>query len=242
MKKTISPIIIGAGGVTSYLLPPLLRTYTIQNGLLIDGDILEKHNLDRQLFSEKSIGQNKAKALIAANKATKCFAAHPSYIDNSFPDSTYPDKGTHDILFIAVDNHPARRAALALARTAAIPVIIMANEYSTSQVLYWDPLFDYYGLDAFFPTTRFPEIATSNEGSPINCTGAVLESTPQLAMANAVSAALGLMVFYQWKQYDIDVEANCVPELFAIQHLPIELQTTVAGTIQSITVKDLLNQ
>lgn len=60
----INPFIIGAGGVASYLLPVLIKTFPIPNLWLRDADKLEERNLDRQLFSPDQIGQFKAEALI----------------------------------------------------------------------------------------------------------------------------------------------------------------------------------
>ena len=48
-KPKLNALIIGAGGVTSYMLPALKNSYDL-TVTLIDGDVLEKRNLDRQLF------------------------------------------------------------------------------------------------------------------------------------------------------------------------------------------------
>jgi tRNA A37 threonylcarbamoyladenosine dehydratase len=48
-KQKLKALIVGAGGVTSYMLPALKNSFDLEV-TLIDGDILEKRNLDRQLF------------------------------------------------------------------------------------------------------------------------------------------------------------------------------------------------
>ena len=48
-KPKLNALIIGAGGVTSYMLPALKNSFDLEANI-IDGDKLEKKNLDRQLF------------------------------------------------------------------------------------------------------------------------------------------------------------------------------------------------
>ena len=66
MKPSLNTIIVGAGGVTSYLLPALLNTFSATI-TLIDKDELELKNLDRQLFRKSDIGKPIAEALLAVN-------------------------------------------------------------------------------------------------------------------------------------------------------------------------------
>ena len=63
MKPKLNAVIIGAGGVTSYMLPALKNSFDL-TATIIDGDKLEKHNLDRQLFRNNAVGQYKAVALL----------------------------------------------------------------------------------------------------------------------------------------------------------------------------------
>ena len=60
----VNPFIIGAGGVASYLLPVLTKTFPCPKLWLRDADKLEEKNLDRQLFRNDQIGQSKAEALL----------------------------------------------------------------------------------------------------------------------------------------------------------------------------------
>lgn len=61
-------IMIGAGGTGSYVLPMLIERYESQSQdnliAVIDGDILEERNLNRQAFYLSDIGLNKAEALV----------------------------------------------------------------------------------------------------------------------------------------------------------------------------------
>src|SRR4051794_20617967 len=64
---------IGAGGIISQIAPTLVRK-GIGHIALLDDDIVEASNLNRQRFYEKDLGQNKAVAL-AQNLQGECIAA-----------------------------------------------------------------------------------------------------------------------------------------------------------------------
>ena len=55
--------IIGAGGVGSWLTPAICLLKNKNDVTVIDADILEKKNLNRQLFTDSEIGLSKADAL-----------------------------------------------------------------------------------------------------------------------------------------------------------------------------------
>jgi|TARA_R110001592_G_scaffold73141_2_gene223411 molybdopterin/thiamine biosynthesis adenylyltransferase len=199
MKQKLNATIIGAGGVTSYLLPALKRSFDL-NVVLFDADKLEKHNLDRQLFRNSDIGKYKAEALLKANMFRKSEAiAVCSYFEEDLLDTEYRlfFGSNCDVIICAADNHPARRAAIHAANEMKKPLIIAANEFSTSQAFFYDPQYnmEYQKID---PYARYPEIETSNEGSPIRCQGEALESTPQLAIANQVAASFANYLIWSW--------------------------------------------
>ena len=64
MKPKLKAVIVGAGGVTSYMLPALKNSFDLHL-TIFDGDRLEKHNLDRQLFRNNQVGEFKARALLS---------------------------------------------------------------------------------------------------------------------------------------------------------------------------------
>lgn len=226
----LSPIIIGAGGVASYLLFPLNKTFGIKDGILMDADLFEDKNLDRQMFPKSAIGKHKAVVLAKHNKIK--LLPVTQYLDSTTAGTIAPlarQMQNQVVVICLVDNHPARRAAIQLAQDIEAPIIIGANEYETSQALYdfpdtWPP--------QYRPTTRYPDMATSNSGSPINCTGEATESTPQLAMANMVTASLVLNLLWKWHGEDSYDPAEPLP------YQPIELQTTL-GSLETITYGDV---
>ena len=55
--------IIGCGGVGSAIVPSFCLLRTPDEVTLIDGDTIERKNLNRQMFDAGQIGMNKARAL-----------------------------------------------------------------------------------------------------------------------------------------------------------------------------------
>ena len=226
MKPSLNTIIVGAGGVTSYLLPALLNTFSATI-TLIDKDELELKNLDRQLFRKSDIGKPKAEALLAVNKVPRSNGnAIVEWMDTPMLDDVYFIEriADADVIIAAVDNHPARKCCFDAAERFGKPILVMANEYSTSQAMFWNPRWDINRLSEADPRLWYPEIETSSAGSPIRCTGEALESTPQLAMANNMSAAMGLHLLWTWFSEEAKFLED--PETF----LPIEFRTTFSAT------------
>lgn len=223
MKPPLNALIVGAGGVASYMLPALNNSFEL-SGILMDADILEEHNLDRQIFSKSHIGKHKAVALRQHHKLTGLLPL-PEYIDCGFVLRNADGLKDIEIVICLVDNHPARRACIETAAALDIPILMAGNEYETSQAIYYHPDMS----PSLMPQHRYPEIMTSEEGSPIRCTGDALESTPQLAVANQVAAGLANFLLWLWHG-----DKHYTPEKTE-GYEPIELNTTYAGT-KTLTV------
>lgn len=73
-------VIVGCGGTGSNLAPMLSRMMLKEKFLLIDGDSVEKRNVERQTFQEFDIGTNKARAL--AKKLNSNFKNAHYFYDN----------------------------------------------------------------------------------------------------------------------------------------------------------------
>lgn len=195
--------VIGAGGVSSYLLPPLLKTlrYLSKKAppvTVFDGDKLEPRNLERQLFVPASAEEKeyKASALVATAKVYE-----PEYKEKLFAINEYFHGGIEladgGLLFICVDNHVARKAALQACDRYYCNAVIAANEYTDSQAIWYNPFNSGTILD---PRVRYPEILSDESGdptSPVGCTAeAALQAAPQLAIANMTAAAYALQLFW----------------------------------------------
>lgn len=219
-----NPIIIGAGGVASYLIAPLCLTFQPSSILLIDKDVLEEKNLSRQLFRPDQIGQNKAEALGSLHADTNPKVTF-EHMTEWFTDAgALPEKT--DAIICCADNHLARFAAVQHADRIGCYCYIGGNEYLDSQAFVYHP--DWKGTQRDV-VVRYPNIATDHTGSPVRCQGEILESTPQLAVANMNCAAKLLHLMWVYERWvpentrNLDLEAKKK----IISHMPCELFTSL---------------
>jgi adenylyltransferase/sulfurtransferase len=116
---------IGAGGIISQIAPNLVRK-GIGKISLLDDDIVESSNLNRQRFYTKDVGVNKAIAL-ARNLKPECIVATeirgcPIRLEEAVSRPWL----TCDVAICGVDNNPARVLASWYFRKRGIPVIFAA--------------------------------------------------------------------------------------------------------------------
>jgi len=143
MKK-IHICVIGAGGTGTYFLKEFSRfahrgIRAISNMSIVDGDIIEAKNLERQAFSQDDIGLNKAACM--ASVLSEAFeldwVAYNFYLTSlSQLESIF--SGT-EIPFIigCVDNHACRLLLEEFFnKTDTIAYLDSANEYSTGEVVF----------------------------------------------------------------------------------------------------------
>ena len=174
------------------MLPQLLKMCDPNNGTItvVDGDKLEKRNLDRQLFTESQIGMNKALAL-------KHQYPQLSYIPMYFKRETAKeilDKTNPLVIFVAVDNHKSRAIILEyLDEMEGTIGIFGVNEYFDSQSYCYKSEWINTWAD---PRIRYPEIERDASPNPTNCQGEEAEATPQLAIANAMSGCMMMHLFW----------------------------------------------
>jgi molybdopterin/thiamine biosynthesis adenylyltransferase len=121
-----SVLCIGAGGIVSQIAPTLARK-GIGRIILLDDDIVEASNLNRQRFYEADIGKNKAVAL-AANLQRECIATTeilgwPMRFEEAIAREI---DLSCDVAVCGVDNNPARVAASRHFRFKGTPVIFTA--------------------------------------------------------------------------------------------------------------------
>jgi len=117
---------VGAGGIISHIAPMLVRK-GLGRITLLDRDVVEASNLNRQLFYEKDIGRNKALAM-AKNLQRECIAAtdirgYAFMLEEAIGGNI---DLSCDVAICGVDNNPARVAASRFFRFAGVPVIFAA--------------------------------------------------------------------------------------------------------------------
>jgi adenylyltransferase/sulfurtransferase len=121
-----SVVCIGAGGLISQIAPTLVRK-GIGALTILDDDVVEASNLNRQRFYSKDLGHNKADAL-AENLLPECvhstvLTAYPLLLEEAIDGSLDLRCG---VAICGVDNNPARIAASKYFRSLKIPVIFTA--------------------------------------------------------------------------------------------------------------------
>lgn len=182
--------IIGCGGVGSWATPALCLLMGPKNITLVDGDTLESKNLNRQLFTERDVGTNKAEAL--ARRYGCLF--RPEFYSESMVEL---NKG--DWLLGMVDNHAGRRSILQSVDYFHCRAIFAANETHSSEAFVYLPHWFDTRLD---PRVMYPEILTDNTNDPrargIGCTGEAQQANVQLVTANFMAAALLTHLFVVW--------------------------------------------
>jgi molybdopterin/thiamine biosynthesis adenylyltransferase len=121
-----SVLCIGAGGIISQIAPTLVRK-GIGRITLLDDDVVEPSNLNRQRFYIKDVGENKAIAL-ARNLQPECIVA-TEIRGYAFRLEEAIARGIDlacDVAICGVDNNPARVTAIQYFRAKNIPVIFTA--------------------------------------------------------------------------------------------------------------------
>src|ERR1035438_2196078 len=117
---------IGAGGIVSRIAPTLVRK-GIGRITLLDNDLVEASNLNRQRFYIKDVGENKAIAL-AENLQPECII-ETEIVGIPFRLQEAIARGLNlscDVVICGVDNNPARVVASRYFRAAGVPVIFTA--------------------------------------------------------------------------------------------------------------------
>jgi molybdopterin/thiamine biosynthesis adenylyltransferase len=119
-------VCIGAGGIISQIAPTLVRK-GIGGIALLDDDVVEASNLNRQRFYIKDVGKNKAIAL-AQNLQQECIAATRIWSHAvRFEEAIAREIDLScDVAICGVDNNPARVAASRYFRAAGVPVVFAA--------------------------------------------------------------------------------------------------------------------
>lgn len=184
-------LIVGAGGVASWLVPLLNKTLGPSEIRIVDGDILEPGNLDRQLFGPEWIGWNKAEALAEMHGCQ----FDPWYLQPE--SSTILDTEPFNVIWCCADNHPARKLVLELVDYGKAELcIIGGNEFTDSEAYAYKA--SWLGT-AGDPRIYYPELTEDRSGDPLSpfaCQGQAQKANPQLALANYLAA--GFMVHLYW--------------------------------------------
>ena len=147
--------VIGAGGLGGYVVEGLARM-GVGRLIVVDGDVFEEHNLNRQLLcTEASLGQSKALAAAervqAVNAAVKVEARH----EMATPDSLPAILESAQVVVDALDSLPSRLQLQEAAQRRGIPMVhgaIAGYMVQVMTIFPGDP-----GLTHIYGTTNVPQ-------------------------------------------------------------------------------------
>jgi len=214
-------IVVGLGGVGSALVEPLARYlhYVWNRGKihLVDGDVYELKNLDRQRASETELRKNKAEVHAARLQAlfrTISATFTPRYVNEENVSEIISEGG---IVFACVDNHKTRKILQdRCSRLKDVILISGGNEFHDGNVQVFvklagrqlTPPITKYHEEIAYPTDRSPEEMSCEE---------LQQSEPQLLFTNMMVACLMLNAFYgclansspKYHEVYFDILENC---------------------------------
>ena len=186
-------VLIGCGGTGGWLATCLAKTAGPGDLLtLVDGDKFERKNMERQLACRP--GQNKAVALAGFLRTRADVNAVQEYLD---PDTQLPDGP--GLLFCGADNHRARLRCLQYVDSnEGWITVICGNGWSDAEAYVYLP--EWNRNEHLDPREYYPELSEDTTGDPLSppCTGEIVDSTPQLAIANMTAAGYGMWLSYYW--------------------------------------------
>lgn len=193
--------LIGVGGTGSHLVGPLVQLLRFHpegtNDItLIDGDIYEEKNLNRQQFSEEDLGENKARA--HANRLNrKTVRTISQYVDEEkftrILEKTI-DEDDNFLVITAVDNHATRNAIISVIdEYDNFMLISPGNAYDRGQIIVYAK--ENGEALTCHPFDKYADIADPEDHIPANNAGCdqQVAATPQLITAN-MGAAWGVLV------------------------------------------------
>lgn len=235
-------MVIGAGGIGSYLLPVLQKQLTAADQIIImDGDKLESRNLDRQNFTRKHVGRNKAEALASMYRGHGLadIIPIPEYLDDVA--KIVEDYADINAIVACPDNNAARLRCMRVADGLGIVAILCGNEADSASAMVYDPVYKGTGAD---PVKMYPDMLESSAHDPTHaCTGVAQEQTRQLASANNTAAAYGMNLLYCWVLAPLDLTGISAVEAQKMREMrPAEYTWTKWGIAKSPTIGELLER
>lgn len=201
-------LVIGAGGSGGQLIPSLARLLTYHDNAtgvvkIADGDVFEDKNQTRQLCGPEQLGRNKAEVLAeqCQSMGLDTVDAIPEFLDKPALRRLLL-KGHLPLVVTTVDNDATRKAVIdVLAERSSDWVHVTTGNADDSDgqrriasSTHWHGVIDGepFGLN---PALLFDNIANPSDAIPAegSCANHA-PSAPQLISANALSAAMALLV------------------------------------------------
>ena len=194
-------VLIGCGGIGSQLAGPLVRYLASRPEphpllVLVDGDAFEAGNLNRQACTIGDLGTNKAEALArVARSAGLAVGVITEYVTGANVGQIVREG---DLVFLAVDNHPARALVDRHVATLVDATLISGGNDETDGNVQIVRRRDGWSVDGHLVEIH-PEIGEADgDGEPgaDGCMAHVAER-PQLLATNLMVASAMLSCLWQ---------------------------------------------
>lgn len=155
-------LIVGSGGLGGYIFEMLTRV-GIGSISVVDGDVFEGSNLNRQLLSTAdNIGESKARAAVLRGKAINPAVHVGAVARNLTADNASELVEGHDLVFDALDSVPDRFVLFEACKLHRVPMVHGAIAGWLGQVAFIKP--EDQTLHLIYPTheTKGNEVITGN--------------------------------------------------------------------------------
>lgn len=180
--------IIGLGGLGGLVTETLARM-GVGRFYLVDDDVFEAHNLNRQLFSGiDQIGRSKVQAAVAGVKRVNPGLEVLAFEASLTPDNADPIVGSCHLAVDCLDNIPSRFILEAAAKRAGIPLVSAAVAGLCGHITTIFP--EDQGLSAIYgPADRFNRIKGAER--ELGCLAPGVNLIASLACAEVFKVLLG---------------------------------------------------
>lgn len=198
-------VVVGAGGIGTHFVPVAVKLMRYcgegDRGLpmlLIDGDVYEEKNRDRQLFPDRMIGTNKA-VTQAAFYGYDAIMPLPEYLDTADQFAGFCVRDTDEwdrdadflLACLCVDNDATRRMVYDGLRDTGLNFIVidMANEEYTGDVVCCGRMGG--ELVGPWPPDIYPNLINPGDRPPQAYCQDRAPDSPQIVTANMQAAQIG---------------------------------------------------
>lgn len=136
--KDLNLLMVGAGALGCFLGLAIVENLSPRRLDIMDFDIVEDHNLNRQICYYNSIGKPKATALSKVLRSISKGKSKIGYINDRFAEDFKPEI-EYDLILDAVDSFQAKYIVHNFAMRSEIPLVSGGTDYRAATVLAYVP-------------------------------------------------------------------------------------------------------
>lgn len=212
-------IIVGCGGIGTHLIPLVVNLSNDHEITVMDGDVFEEKNMDRQVFNSTQLDCNKAVAMSELYDVTPLprWLFEPEQLES------------YDFIICVPDNNKARLVALEASKMFGIPLVMAGNEARSANAYYYHNCIPYAD-----PTLRYPSMLEPEaEDAGPSCHERT-STVPQTRLANSMASAMASGLFMYWTETGCNLPDNIRDEYAPVEYIwaPSACKTIKTGELQ----------